>query len=121
MHRVSAATSSGSMAGNRATRTWLRPSFRYDSVSTTPLARSTLLTVVASTDGSKSIVPTTGLRSSGLATNGCAYDDASAQPYSVCAERSHRDAVHSSPPFSSIHSTWFAKRNSVANAGVLYV
>ena len=28
MHRVRAATSSGSMAGNSATRSWLRPSFR---------------------------------------------------------------------------------------------
>ena len=37
---VRVATSSGSMAGNIAMRSWLRPSLRYGSVSTMPLARS---------------------------------------------------------------------------------
>ena len=39
---VRVATSSGSMAGNIAMRSWLRPSLRYGSVSTMPLARSAL-------------------------------------------------------------------------------
>ena len=37
---VSVATSSGSIAGNIAMRSWLRPSLRYGSVSTMPLARN---------------------------------------------------------------------------------
>ena len=40
MQRVSRLTSSGSTLGNMPTRSWLRPSLRYGSVSTTPLARS---------------------------------------------------------------------------------
>ncbi len=38
------AMSSGSMAGNMAMRSWLRPSLRYGSVSTIPFARSTAAT-----------------------------------------------------------------------------
>ena len=49
MHAHSAATSSGSIAGNIAMRSWLRPSLRYGSVSTTPLRRSTPATASAST------------------------------------------------------------------------
>ena len=45
MQRVSAPTSSGSIAGNMAIRSWFRPSLRYGSVSSTPLARSDLATV----------------------------------------------------------------------------
>ena len=41
MHAVNASTSAGSTAGNIETRSWLRPSLRYGSVSTTPCARST--------------------------------------------------------------------------------
>ncbi len=37
-HAVSARTSAGSTAGNIATRSWLRPSLRYGSTSTTPCA-----------------------------------------------------------------------------------
>ena len=46
---VSAVTSSGSMAGNMPTRSWLRPSLRYGSVSTMPLARRIFATSAAST------------------------------------------------------------------------
>ena len=60
-------------------RSWLRPSFRYDSVSTMPLARSAAASAAASTP-SKSIVAVTWLRSAGLATNGVACGLASAQP-----------------------------------------
>ena len=70
MQAVSALTSSGSMAGNIATRSWLRPSLRYGSVSTIPLARSVLATAAASTASSKSIVPTTSERLAGSLTNG---------------------------------------------------
>ena len=79
MQAVSASTSSGSTAGNMPTRSWLRPSFRYGSVSTTPFARSTLATAAASTDSAKSIVPTTSERRPGRSTNGVAYGDFSAQ------------------------------------------
>ena len=47
MQAVSARTSSGSIAGNIATRNWLRPSLRYGSTSTTPLARSVAATLRA--------------------------------------------------------------------------
>ena len=49
-------------------------------MSTIPLARSTDETAAASTDASKSIVPTTGVRAAGGVTNGDAYDVRSAQP-----------------------------------------
>ena len=49
------------MAGNRATRSWLRPSARYDSTSTTPLALSTPATSSAGTP-LRSMVATTALR-----------------------------------------------------------
>ena len=70
MAAASVATSSGSMAGNIPMRSWFRPSLRYDSVSTMPLARSTFETVGASIASSRSMVPTTWLRSVGSATNG---------------------------------------------------
>src|SRR5881392_4378981 len=119
MQRVNAATSDGSMVGNIAMRSWLRPSFRYESVSTIPLARNVLASSTASMDGSKSMVPTTCERSSGFSTNGEANDDASAHPYSVSADASERDAAHSSPPFEFIHSSESASRNNVISAGVL--
>ena len=59
MQAVRAATSAGSVAGNIATRSWLRPSLRYGSVSTMPLARSALATAAASIESSKSMVPMT--------------------------------------------------------------
>jgi hypothetical protein len=78
MQRTSARTSSGSMAVNVATRSWLRPSFRYGSVSTTPFARSVFATAAASMESSKSIVTTTCERCAGSATNGRAYSTRSA-------------------------------------------
>src|SRR5258708_4618182 len=80
-HWVSALTSSGSTAGNIPTRSWLRPSLRYGSVSTMPLARSALAIAAASTSSEKSTVPTTCDRNSGSVTNGVANVDASAQEY----------------------------------------
>ena len=72
MHAVSACTSPGSTAGNMPTRSWLRPSLRYGSTSTMPLARSVLAIAAASTSSAKSIVPTTSERLAGSATNGVA-------------------------------------------------
>ena len=66
-HWMSALTSSGSTAGNIATRSGLRPSLRYGSVSTMPLARRIFATALASTSSEKSMVPTTCERNSGLA------------------------------------------------------
>ena len=60
------------MAGNMPMRSWLRPSLRYGSTSTIPLALSVAATVGASVPGSKSIVPTTGERRTGSATKGAA-------------------------------------------------
>ncbi len=80
MHAVSASTSAGSTAGKSATRSWLRPSLRYGSVSRMPLARSTLAIAVASTSSAKSIVATTLERSAGSVTNGVATSERSAQP-----------------------------------------
>src|ERR1700738_4242408 len=117
MQWVSASTSSGSTLGNMPTRSWLRPSLRYDSVSTMPLARNALQTAAsATTDGSRSMVPTTVLRSSGLTTYGDAYSDADAHWYSVSAEREDRLTHHPSPPFSNIQPTWSANSHSVASA-----
>ena len=79
-HAVSACTSLGSIAGNIATRSWLRPSLRYGSTSTMPLARSVAAIRLASIASSMSIVPTTSERFAGSATNGVANDEASAQP-----------------------------------------
>jgi hypothetical protein len=79
MQAVSAATSSGSTAGNMPIRNWLRPSFRYDSVSTIPFCRSTPATSSALTSPVKSMVPTTGERIAGSVTNGVAKADCSAQ------------------------------------------
>ena len=70
-HWVSASTSDGSTAGNMPMRSWLRPSLRYESVSTMPLSRSTDETVGASTPV-RSTVPTTADRCAGSATNGVA-------------------------------------------------
>jgi hypothetical protein len=67
------------MATNVAMRSWLRPSFRYGSVSTMPLARRTLAMAAASMESSKSMVAMTLERSAALATNGVAYSEASAQ------------------------------------------
>ena len=78
MQRVSWLMSSGSTLGNMPTRSWLRPSLRYGSVSTTPLARSVAAIAAASTPA-KSMVATTGERYAGSATNGTAYADSSAQ------------------------------------------
>ena len=47
-------------------RSWLRPSLRYGSTSTIPLARSVAATAAASTASSKSIVPTTSERLRGV-------------------------------------------------------
>src|SRR3954470_14929362 len=77
-HCVSDVTSSGSTAVNMAIRSWLRPSLRYGSVSTIPLAPSVLATAAASTSSEKSMVPTTCERCSRAATNGVANCDASA-------------------------------------------
>ena len=49
MQAVSARTSAGSVAGNIAIRSWLRPSLRYGSTSTIPLARSVAASAAAST------------------------------------------------------------------------
>ena len=62
MQSVSARTSLGSVAGNIPIRSWLRPSFRYGSTSTMPLARNVAARSAASTASSKSIVPTTSER-----------------------------------------------------------
>ena len=78
MHAVSAATSSGSIAGNRPIRSWLRPSLRYDSVSTMPFSRSTPAIASAETASAKSMVPTTVDRIAGSVTNGVAKSDRSA-------------------------------------------
>ncbi len=77
---VSASTSAGSTDGNIPIRSWLRPSLRYGSVSTTPLARRVAAIAAASMLSSKSIVPTTSERFAGSATNGVAKSEASAQP-----------------------------------------
>src|SRR5690606_20022044 len=82
MDWVSAVTSSGSIAGNMPMRSWLRPNFRYGSVSTIPFARSALATAAASTESTKSIVPTTCERFAGSLTNGVANSEASAHSYS---------------------------------------
>src|SRR5690242_14757217 len=121
MQAVSASTSAGSTDGNIAIRSWLRPSLRYGSVSTTPLARSTFATAAASTESLKSIVPTTADRFAGSATKGVAYEDFSAQPYKIDEDSLVRETHQSRPPRLFIHSTWSASRNSVASAGVLYV
>ena len=104
-----------------ATRSWLRPSLRYGSTSTIPLARNTFAIVAASVPSAKSIVPTTLDRAAGSATNGDANSAASAHRYRRAAESAQRPVVHSRPPLPSIQSSCSASRNSVAMAGVLYV
>ena len=78
MQAVSAETSSGSTAGNIPIRSWLRPSLRYGSVSTTPLARRIRAIAAASTSSEKSMVPTTSERRAGSVTNGVANSASSA-------------------------------------------
>ena len=80
MQLVSASTSLVSIAGYIAIRSWFRPSLRYGSVSTIPLARSTAATWSASIDSSKSMVPITSERWDGSGTYGVVYDVRSAQP-----------------------------------------
>ena len=92
------------MAANIATRSWLRPSLRYGSVSTTPLARNTFATAAASTSSLKSMVPTTCERCAGSATNGVVNDVASAQEYSRDAESAVRLVAQSRPPLLSSQS-----------------
>src|SRR6516225_6557204 len=69
----------------------------------------------------KSIVPTTGDRCAGSATNGVAYGTFSAQVYSREDESAVRPAAQSRPPSRSIHSTCSAISSRVATAGVLLV
>ena len=119
MLAVSRSTSAGSTAGNIATRSWLRPSLRYGSVSTMPLARRTFEIAEASTDSAKSMVPTTLDRSAGSVTNGVATGLRSAQPYRIDALSAVRLAAQLRPPWASIHSVCSAARKTVASAGVL--
>jgi hypothetical protein len=77
-----------------------------------------LETVGASIASSRSMVPTTADRLAGSATNGVAYDDASAQPYSVAADCSDRLAAHSRPPLPLNHRSCWSSRKIVASAGV---
>src|SRR5258705_13517415 len=70
---------------------------------------------------SMSIVPMTGERSSGLATNGDANDDASAHPYKIDDDFSLRLAAHDNPPLLSIQSIWSASMIIVATPGVFSV
>src|SRR5690606_40657282 len=116
---VSCVTSSGSMAGNMPMRSWLRPSLRYGSVSTMPLARRIFATCAASTESAKSTVPTTCERSDGSATNGVAYSDASAHSYRREDESFVRATAQSRPPLLLSHSIWLANSSRVASAGVL--
>ena len=117
MQRISWRTSSGSIETNVATRSWLRPSLRYGSVSTMPLARRLFATAAASTDSSKSIVTTTGERSAGSATKGVANADASAQSYSACDDSCVRASAHCSPPLPLIQSSCDSSSASVVMRG----
>src|SRR5664279_2664832 len=119
MHTVRASTSSGSTAGNIPTRSWLRPSLRYGSTSTTPLARSTAATDAASTSSVKSIVPTTSERAEGSATKGEVYAVASAHAYSRLELSVVRFTAQSRPPWSLIQLIWLDSSASVETAGVL--
>src|SRR5665811_1607299 len=114
MHAVSACTSAGSTAGNMPTRTWLRPSLRYGSTSTTPLRRSTVQTAAASMEASRSIVPTTWLRAAGSVTKGVAQSRASAQPYRCAEDSAVRAVAQARPPCASIQSTCSASITRVA-------
>src|SRR5262245_5911433 len=67
------------------------------------------------------MVAFTWLRSEGFATNGAVTGLASAQPYTISAERSQRDAANSRPPRDVIHPMLASSMNKVASAGVLYV
>ena len=116
--RSAPATSAGSTAGNMPMRSWLRPSLRYGSVSTIPLARSDLGDArPRRRTSSKSIVPTTAERCAGSVTNGVAYrrllrpvvqarrtsprcaPSAHARPpLAVASSRSGRPAGTASPP-----------------------
>ena len=78
MQRVRASTSDVGIAGQRPIRNWLRPSLRYDSVSTTSLARRCAASASAETDSSKSMVAVTGDRCPCWLTNGSAMSWVSA-------------------------------------------
>src|SRR6266567_1719398 len=119
MQAVNASTSEGSIAGNIATRNWLRPNLRYGSTSTIPFARNTFATVAASTSAVKSIVPTTCERYRGSATNGVGYAVRSVHEYCRDDESSVRLTAKSSPPLPTSQATCSASRNSVATEGVL--
>src|SRR4051812_33418327 len=86
-----------------------------------PLALIVAASAAASTDSSKSMVPTTLDLIAGSATKGSASSLPSAQPYRACADFEHRSTHHSSPPEESIHSIWSTSSRRVAIAGVLYV
>src|SRR6478609_156199 len=86
-----------------------------------PLARSALAIAAASIESSKSMVPTTCERSSGLATKGCAKEDFSAQEYRIEEDSAVRATAQSRPPWPFSHSSWSASRKRVVMAGVLYV
>ena len=69
--RSAPSTSSGSIAGNSAMRSWLRPSLRYGSTSTMPLARSAPRARRRRPVSSKSIVAVTVLRAAGSFDERC--------------------------------------------------
>src|ERR1700745_3782273 len=86
-----------------------------------PFARRVAARVGASTVSAKSIVPTTGDRWAGSATNGVAYGDFSAHVYRREDESAVRAMAQASPPWPSIHSTCSASSSRVATDGVLEV
>ena len=96
---VRVATSSGSIAGNIAMRSWLRPSLRYGSVSTMPLARSAAAIAAASTSSSKSMVrgDVAALRRLGHERRARTCSPRPSRR-AISAERSQRPPHHSSPP-----------------------
>ena len=104
-----------------AMRSWLRPSLRYGSVSTIPLARRLFAIAAASIDSSKSMVTTTGERSAGSATNGVATSLASAHAYSADEDSCVRAPAHDRPPLSRIQPSCSSRSRRVASAGVLSV
>ena len=117
---VKIATSAGSMAGKRPIRSWLRPSLRYGSTSTMPLARRTCRDRRGVDVSSKSMVAVTRLRNAGSVTNGVVSDPRvgprvdRAPPTS-----SHRPGRELEAAVAEHPSICSARRNSVASAGVL--
>jgi len=85
-----------------------------------PLARSVAATAAASTESSKSIVPTTSERLACVCTNGDANSELPAQLYR-CEDDSWVRATQNSwrPPPAFIQSTCSASSHRVASAGVL--